>query len=101
MQSFGRAFEGIWTPLSVQQITMKTSGRQTNTVRTLGQSVFNKKLYFRSRHCLGSLCKQSGRLGNTSGRYPVIQNIPEFRSNAERILTKTVRMLSQAIRTQT
>jgi hypothetical protein len=29
---------------------MKTSG-QSNTARTLGQSVFNKELDFRSRHC--------------------------------------------------
>jgi hypothetical protein len=37
MQPSGRAFEGVRPPLSVQQITMKTSGRQSNTVRTLGQ----------------------------------------------------------------
>jgi hypothetical protein len=31
-----------------------------------------------SQHCLGSLCKTSGRRGNTSGRCPVFQNIPDF-----------------------
>jgi hypothetical protein len=91
VQPSGRAFEGVWTLLSVQQITMKTSGRQSNTVWTLGQLVFNKEFDFRSRHCLGSLCKSSGRRGNTSRRCPAFQNIPEFRSNAERILVKTVR----------
>jgi hypothetical protein len=66
VQLSGRAFEGVQTPLNVQQIMMKTSGRQSNTVRTLGQSVFNKELDFRSQHNLGSLCKPSRRRGNTS-----------------------------------
>jgi hypothetical protein len=39
MQPSGQAFEGVRTPFNVQQIMMKTSGRQSNTVRTLGQSV--------------------------------------------------------------
>jgi hypothetical protein len=99
VQPSGRAFEGVRTPLSVQQITMKMSGRQSNTVRTLCQSVFNKELGFRSRHCLGRLCKPSRRRGNTSARCPVFQKISEFRSNAERILAKTVWKLSQAVRT--
>jgi hypothetical protein len=101
LKASGRAFEGVWTPLSVQQITMKMSGRQSNTVRTLCQSVFNKELGFRSRHCLGRLCKPSRRRGNTSARCPVFQKISEFRSNAERILAKTVWKLSQAVRTWT
>jgi hypothetical protein len=101
VQSSGRAFEGVRTPLSVQQITMKTFGRQSNTVQTIGQSVFNKELDFRSRHCLGSLCKPSGRRGNTSGRCPVFQNIPEFCSNEERILAKTIQTLGQAVQTWT
>jgi hypothetical protein len=50
MQLSGRAFEGIRTPFNVQQITMKMSGRQSNTVRMLGQSVFNKELDSRSLH---------------------------------------------------
>jgi hypothetical protein len=99
VQPSGRAFEGVRTPLSVQQITMKTSRHQSNTVRMLGQSVFNKELDFRSQHCLGSLYKPSGRRGNTSGQCPVFQNIPEFRSNTERILAKTVQTLGQAFRT--
>jgi hypothetical protein len=33
----GRAFESVWMPLSVQQITMKMPECQSNTVRTLGQ----------------------------------------------------------------
>jgi hypothetical protein len=48
VQPFGQAFEGVRTLLSVQQITMKSSGRQSNIVRMLGQSVFNKELDFRS-----------------------------------------------------
>jgi hypothetical protein len=99
VQPSGRAFEGIRTLLSVQQITMKPSGRQSNTVRTLGQPVFNKEFDFRSRHCLGSLCKPFGRRGSTSGQCPVVQNIPEFRSNVERILAKTIRTLSHDVRT--
>jgi hypothetical protein len=101
VQPSGRAFEGVQTPLSFQQITIKTSGRQSNTVRTLGQSVFKKELDFKSRHCLGSFCKPSRRRGNTSGRCPVVQNIPEFRLNTEMILAKTVWMLGQAIWTWT
>jgi hypothetical protein len=84
VQPFGRAFEGVRTPRSVLQITMKTSGRQSNTVRTLGQSLFNTKFDFRSRHWLGSLCKPSGQSGNTSGHCPSFQNIPVFHSNATR-----------------
>jgi hypothetical protein len=79
VQPSRQAFEGVRTLLSVQQITMKPSGRQSNTVRTPGQSVFNKELDFRSRHCLGSLCKTSGQRGNTFGRCPVFQKILEFR----------------------
>jgi hypothetical protein len=59
MQPSGRAFEGVRTPRSVLQIKMKTSGRQSNTVRTLGQSLFNMELDFKSRHCLGSLYSRS------------------------------------------
>jgi hypothetical protein len=79
-----RAFEGVQTPSSVLQITMKTSGHQNNTFRTQGQSLFNTKLDFRSRHWLGSLCKPSRWRGNTSGSCPVFQNILVFHSNAER-----------------
>jgi hypothetical protein len=101
VQLSGRAFKGVRTPSSVLQITMKTSGRQSNTVRVLGESWFNTELDFRSRHSLGSLCKPSGRRGNTSRRCPVFQNIPEFRSNAERILAKIVWTLGQVVLTWT
>jgi len=50
VQPSGRAFEGIRTPRSVLQMTMKTFGRQSNIVRTLGQSLFNTKLDFKSLH---------------------------------------------------
>jgi hypothetical protein len=62
---------------------LKTSGRESNTVQTLGQSLFNTELDFKSRHYLESLCKPSGRHGNTSRRCLTFQNIPGFRFNAE------------------
>jgi hypothetical protein len=61
VQPSRRAFEGVRTPRSVLQITRKTSGHQSNTVLTLGQSLFN-----------------------TSGCCPAFQNILVFRSNATR-----------------
>jgi len=51
VQPLGRAFEDVRTPRSVQQIMLKTSGRQSNTIRMLGKSVFNIELDFISRHC--------------------------------------------------
>jgi len=39
---------------------------------------------FQKLTLLGSLCKPSGRRGNTSGRCPAFQNIPVFHSNVER-----------------
>jgi len=101
VQPSGRAFEGVRMTRNVLQITMKTSGRQSITVRTLGQSLFNTELDFRSRHYLGSLYKPSGRRGNTFGWCPVFQNTPEIRSNVEMILAKTVRTLGQAVWTWT
>jgi hypothetical protein len=38
MQPSGRAFEGVRTPRNVYQIAFKTSGCQSNIVRTLGQA---------------------------------------------------------------
>jgi len=84
VQPSGRTFESVRAPCNVVHIMMKTSWRHSNTVHTLGQSLLNTKLDLRSRHWLGSLCKPSGRRGNTSGRCPVFQNIPVFRSNATR-----------------
>jgi hypothetical protein len=39
---------------------------------------------FQKSTLLGSICKLSGRRGNTYGRYPSFQNIPIFSSNATR-----------------
>jgi hypothetical protein len=75
-------------PTVSSRLRWKTSERQSNTIRTLGQSSFNTELDLRSRHCLGSLCKSSGQRGNMSGCCPAIQNIPVFRSNAERSYSK-------------
>jgi hypothetical protein len=99
VQPSGRALKASGRPVVSHRYTLKSSERQSNIVQTLGQSVFNKESDFRSRHCLGSLCKTSRRRGNTSGRCPVVQNIPEFCSNVERILAKIVRTLGQAVRT--
>jgi hypothetical protein len=99
VQPSGRAFESVWAPRSVLQINIedvRTSEQHRPDARS---SVFNKESVFRSRHCLGSICKPSGRRGNTSGQCPVVQNIAEFRSNAEGILTKIVWTLGQAVRT--
>jgi len=45
--------KGFGLPSVSNNFTLKKSGRQSNTVRMLGQSVFNKELDFRSRHCYG------------------------------------------------
>jgi hypothetical protein len=49
----GRAFEGFRTPHSVLQITMKTSERQSNTIRTLGQSLFKYGVGFQKSTLIG------------------------------------------------
>jgi hypothetical protein len=84
VQLSGWAFEGVRMPRSVQQIMLKTSGRQSNTVQTLGQSVFKYGVGFQKSTLLGSLYKPSERRGNTSGHCPAFQNISVFRSNVER-----------------
>jgi hypothetical protein len=38
-------------PSVSSNFTLKTSGQQRNTVRTLGQLVFNKELDFKSWYC--------------------------------------------------
>jgi hypothetical protein len=118
VQPSGRAFEGIWTPRSVLQINIediRTSEQHRLDARSISiqqgvcsqkstlfgkflQSVRTTRQHVRT---MSSLCKPSGRLGNTSGRYPVIQITPEFRLNAERISVKTVWTLGQAVQTQT
>jgi hypothetical protein len=118
VQPSGGAFEGVWTPRNVLQINIEDVrtleqhrpdawsiniqqgvysqkstlfGKFLQSVRTTRQHVWT----------MSSLCKLSGRLSNTFGRYPVIQITPDFHSNAERISVKTVQMLCQTVQTQT
>jgi hypothetical protein len=53
VQPSGRAFEGIQTPRSVLQITMKTSEHQSNTFQTLGQSLFKHEDRFQKSKLIG------------------------------------------------
>jgi hypothetical protein len=118
VQPYGRAFEGVRTPRSVLQINIddvRTSEPHPSNARSISilQEVFSQKSTligkFRysvrmTRHHVQTMfiiCKPSGRLGNTSERYTVIQITPEFRSNEERISVKTIRTLGQAVRTHT
>jgi hypothetical protein len=79
---------GLWRRPDALQcleaLASKTSGRQGNTVRMIGQAFpISHGVGFQSTTWqlvtdLGSLCKTSGRRGNLSGRYPAFQNIPGF-----------------------
>jgi len=70
---------------------LKASGRpggpsRLSWRRSDNRSSFSKfytKLDFRSRHCLWSFCKTSGRRDNTSKCCPAFQNILMFRLNTE------------------
>jgi hypothetical protein len=111
VQPSERAFEGVWTTQTVLQINIddvRTSEPHHPDVRSISilQEVCSQKLtligkFQYSVRTMFIICKPSRRLGNTSGRYTVIQITPEFRSNAERISMKTVRTLGQAVRTHT
>jgi hypothetical protein len=84
VQPSGRAFEGVRTPLSVQQFYIEDV-RTTEQHRRDARSIsIQQWVGFQKSTLLGSLYKPSGRRGNTSRRYPAFQNIPVFRSNAER-----------------
>jgi hypothetical protein len=101
----------VRTPRSVLQINIEdvwTSKEHRPDARSISiqpgvcfqkSTLFGKFVQF--VRTMSSLCKTSGRLGNMSGRYPVIQITPEFRLNVGRILVKTVWTLGQAVRTQT
>jgi hypothetical protein len=111
VQPSERAFEGFQTPRSVLQINVedvRMTEQHRLDARSIGiqhgvcfpkSTLFGKSL--QSVRTISSICKPSGPLGNTSGRYPLIQITPDFRSNAERILAKTVQTLGQAVQTQT
>jgi hypothetical protein len=120
MQPSRRAFEGFRTPVSVQQFYVeyvRTTEQHHPDARSISiqqgvgfqKSTLLGNLYkpsgrrrsisiqqgvgFQKSTLVGSLYKPFGRRGNTSRQCPVFQNIPEFHSNSEKILAKTVRTL--------
>jgi hypothetical protein len=118
VQQSGWAFEGVRMPRSVLQINIedvRALEHHSPDARSISiqqgicfqkLTMFGKFLQFvraTRQHVwtMSSLCKTSGRLDNTSGRYLVIQITPDFCSIAERISVKIVRTLGQAVRTQT
>jgi hypothetical protein len=118
VQPSEQAFECIQTPCNVLQINIedvRTSEQHrpnTGSISIQQGVVFQKSTLFgkslqsvrKARQhvqTMSSLYKPSRQLSNMSGRYPIIQNIPELCSNAERILAKTVRTLGQVVRMQT
>jgi hypothetical protein len=78
LKAFGRP--AVSRSFSVEDV--RTSEQHCLDARS-SLSNFYMELDFSSRHCLGSFCMTSGRRGNTSGRCPAFQNIPDFCSNAE------------------
>jgi hypothetical protein len=100
VQPSRRAFEGVRTPRSVLQINIedvRTSEQHCPDARSISiqqgvyfqkTTLFGKSL--QSVRTMSSICRPSGRLSNTTGRYPKVQITSYFRLNAERILAKTV-----------
>jgi adenine-specific DNA methylase len=84
VQPSGRAFEGVRTPLNVQEFYDEVV-RMTEQHRPDARSIsIQQGVGFQKSTLLGSLYKPSGQHSNTSGRYPAFQNIPVFSSNATR-----------------
>jgi hypothetical protein len=84
VQLSGRAFEGVWTPLSVQQLYIEDV-RTTEQHRPDATSIsIQQGVGFQKSTLLGSLYKPFGRRGNTSERCSAFQNIPVFSSNSTR-----------------
>jgi len=84
VQPSGRTFEGVQTPLSVQQSyveDVRTTEQQCPDARSIS---IQQQVGFQKLTLLGSLSKPFGRRGNTSERCPAFQNIPVFSSNATR-----------------
>jgi len=85
VQPSRRAFErGLDSPQCLADCVedVRTSEQHRLDARS-SFSNFYMELDFRSRHCLGSFYKMSGRRGNTFGRCPTFQNILDYRSNVE------------------
>jgi hypothetical protein len=84
VQPSGLAFEGIGTPLSVQQLYVEdvwTTEQHRPDARSIS---IQQGVWFQKSTLLGSLYKPFRRRGNTSGCCPAFQNIPVFSSNAIR-----------------
>jgi hypothetical protein len=111
------SYEGVRTPRSVLQINIedvRTSEQHRADARSIsiqqgvcfqkltlfGKSLQSVRTTMQHVRTMSSICRPSGRLGNTSRRYPIVQIILDFRSNVERILAKTVWTLGQAVWTQ-
>jgi hypothetical protein len=118
VQPSGRDFEGVRTPRSVLQINiedLRTLEQHRPDARSINilQGVCSQKLtlfikfqysVWTTQHHIWTMFiiyKPSERLGNSYGRYPVIQITPDFHSYAEGIIAQTVQTLGQSIRTHT
>jgi hypothetical protein len=76
----GRSFEGTSGCPAVSKSFIVEDVRTSEQHRSDARSSFSNfymELDF-NQHCLGSLCKTSGRRGNTSEHCPTFQNILDF-----------------------
>jgi hypothetical protein len=86
-------------PLVSSSFTLKMSGRQSNTVQMLGQSVFNEELDFRSQHCLGVSARCPDEVETCQD---VVQHFKIFQylvRTLQGVTAKTIWTLGQAIQT--
>jgi hypothetical protein len=84
VQQSKRAFEGVWTPRSVQQFVLKTSGWQSNTVRTARSISIQHGIGFQKSTPLGKSLQVVRTTWQHIQMLSTFQNIPVFRSNAGR-----------------
>jgi hypothetical protein len=107
VQPSGRTFEGVRTPRSVLQINIdyvrtlepyRPDARSISILQEVcspkstlfGKFQYSVRTTWHHVRTMFIICKPSGRLKNTSGRYTIIQITPEFRLNTERISMKTI-----------
>jgi len=84
VQPSGRPFEGVQTPLSVQQLYVEDVRKIEQHCPDARSISIQQGVGFQKSTLLGSLCKPSRRHGNMLGRCPAFQNILVFSSNATR-----------------
>jgi hypothetical protein len=103
VQPFVRAFEGVRKARSVQQIELKTSRRQSNTVQTLGQAFSISTRSWISE--VDTVWKVFARcLDYVATRPDTVQHFRIFQCSVRTqkwVLAKTVQTLGQAVRTYT